>query len=67
MLWYVLENSSIFFPILGSPFSLFASFYSLFSLLKRVPFFSFLFYKRLASRGLEPRGAFCTLKCLFRL
>jgi len=64
MLWYVVENSSIF-PHFW--LSLFFSFYSLFSLLKRLLFFSFLFYKRLASRGLEYGGAFCTLKCLVQV
>lgn len=61
MLLCVLENSSIFARFW---FSLSFSFYSLFSLLKKGFFVSFLFYKRLASRGLESGGAFCTLKCL---
>lgn len=63
MLWYALAKSSNFLPFLVLPliFFLFSSFF-----LKRL-FFSFVFYKRLASRGLGFGGAFCTLKCLVQV
>ena len=64
MLWYVLENSSIFSPFLALPL-LFLLFF-VFSV-EKASFFSFLFYKRLASRGLEYGGAFRTLKCLVQV